>query len=431
MSVTAYRLSIAPALEPFRAEIEHVCLFLEDCYALMRSPDAARVLHYGDSPPANAISVSAHLFPDAVSVRPGGLFPVHDRLARIVNELTPSDGGGTAFCYDAIGLIFLLLSRLEEREHPQRDRYQRFPLNAALFQPQNGRLYPLADRAAHDLASAITGDLHPERRTSYSVLFTHDVDILRGYHRLLEPLRHAAGDLLKRGNPASALRRLARGYFSHEPWRSARQLMDLSERNGIVSRFYFMGPSDHPMDSPYVMTMAPLLREVAAEVRKRGHVVGFHPGFYTATDKSEWNRQRRGLESAIGMPVDEGRQHVLRYDAAMTPRVWSDADMTLDCTLAYPECVGFRAGTCRPHRAFDLVTRETLPLRQVSTAVMEFGLFGGKYRHMSVDDALADTKWATDVCRQYEGMFTLLFHSGQTDRDLWAWLRPAIEQAAA
>jgi len=152
--------------------------------------------------------------------------------------------------------------------------------------------------------------------------------------------------------------------------------------------------------------------------------------FRTATDAHEWSRQREGLEAVVGAPVREGRQHVLRYDAAVTPRIWSDAGMALDCTLAYPEATGFRSGTCRAHRAYDLVARCGLPLRQLSTAVVEFGLFGAKYRDLPLETALADTGWAVDICHEFGGTFALLFHTGQTEHGLWSWLVPAIERAA-
>jgi hypothetical protein len=207
--------------------------------------------------------------------------------------------------------------------------------------------------------------------------------------------------------------------------------MDFAERRGLKSHFYFMGPSHHPMDSPYAATMADTLGRLAGMIKKRGHAIGFHPGFKTATDPAEWRRQRQGLERVVGCAVREGRQHVLRYDAAVTPRIWSDAGMALDCTLAYPEAVGFRSGTCRPHKAYDLGARRALPLTQLSTAAMEFGLFGGKYADLSLERAVADTAWAADICRAFGGTLVLLFHTGQQERRLWQWLEAAADAAGA
>jgi len=433
MAETQYRLSLAPALEPFRSEVEYACEFLDLAYGLKRAPEAARILHYGPNAPAGAVAVPAALFPDCVRVGADGLHPRGDALAAAAGlngRLRPS-ANGAVLAYDAIGLIFLLLSRLEERDHPARDRYGRFPLSAALFPAEEGRLYPHADRAARDLAASVTGNPNPPPRTRYAVKLTHDVDMLKGYHRAWEPLRWAAGDALKRARPGAGLARLGAAYFGGEPWRSSRRLMRLSELRGIKSHFYFMGPSLDPMDSPYVVTMKPTLARLAREIRTRGHAIGFHPGFQTATDAGEWRRQRDGLEAVIGGEVREGRQHVLRYDAAATPRIWSEAGMVLDSTPAYPEAVGFRTGTCRPHRAYDLVARKALPLMQLSTAAMEFGLFGGKYADLPLERAIADTAWAADTCRDFGGTLVLLFHTGQQEKRLWQWLNAALDAAGA
>ncbi len=430
-----YHLSIAAGLESFRPEIEHVCGFLDACYHVRRVDRAERVLHYGSGGPTGAVRIPAVLFPAGVKINSEGIHPNRAALKPMIcrGQLLPPDRTSPAsspLSYDALGLIFFMLSRVEERDYPERDRYQRFPVNAALIAPQNSRLYPVADQAARDIVAALTGDPDPPQRTRYEVMFTHDVDMLRGYHRPLEPLRNALGDVVKRGRPAAAWRRLRHAYFAGEPWISMRRLMALSERKGIKSHFYFLGPSDDSMDSPYVLRLPVLLRKVTEEIRARGHILGFHPGFHTFDDAAEWMRQRDGVEAIVGVPLREGRHHVLRYDCAITPRIWSDAGMTLDCTLAYPEAVGFRSGTCRPHQAYDLVARRTMPLKQLSTAVMEFGMFGGKYRDLSIDQAVADSRWAVEVCRRYGGTFNLLFHSGQQDAKLWRWLDSVIEDAA-
>lgn len=436
MAETAYRLWLAPALEAFRPEIEHACGFLDSAYAVQRMAQAERVLHYGAGGPLGAVSIPVALFPGCVRVDEDGIHPRVEALAAAVRAQgglrPPAEGAAVngALAYDALGLIFLLLSRLEERDHPARDRYGRFPLSAALFPPERGRLYPWADRAARDLAAALTGQPDPPPRTRYAVKLTHDVDMLKGYHRPWEPLRWAAGDALKRGRPGAALARLKASYFGGEPWRSARRLMDLSERLGIRSHFYFMGPSLDRMDSPYGLRHANTLRRLAGEIRARGHAIGFHPGFRTATDSVEWRRQRDGLERVIGGAVREGRQHVLRYDAAATPRIWADAGMELDCTPAYPEAVGFRTGSCRPHRAYDLVTRRSLPLTQLSTTTMEFGLLGGKYRNLSPDKAVCESAWAVEVCRKYQGTFVMLLHTGRHNETIWRWGEEVLETAA-
>lgn len=433
--VLPYQLSVAPDLERFRPELEYACSFLDRCHYVTRVARATLLLHYGPGGPPGAITVPAALFPAAVSLDGEGIHPERQPLREL--ELGKGDvplvlapGRRSVergrLTYDALGLIFLMLSRLEERNSPERDRYGRFPLQASLAARLGRHADPLADQAARDLASAMTREDDPVNRTAYEVCLTHDVDRLRGYHRPLEPLRWALGDVVKRGDPVRGWQRLRMAYFAGEPWGSFREIMDEAERAGRPARFFFMGPSTHAMDSPYVLTMRRVLVRLCREISSRGHGIGFHPGFATATDSTEWRRQRAGLEDAVGTPVREGRQHVLQHDAAVTPEIWADQGMKWEYTLAFPEASGFRPGTCRPYQAYSLRRRRALPLTRCATAIMDFSFFGGKYRTMSVKQALEECADVVQVCRRYGGRMTVLYHPGQPDPEPRSFYRELL-----
>jgi len=257
-----YRLELSPEIEAFRGEIEYALDFVAESYPIRLDPSADRVLRYpGDLP--------ARLFPEAVSVAEDGL-----RLNRAAFEALdgfwPVEGTSQrSLGYDAIGIIFFMLSRIEERDAPSYDRHGRFEPEQAASVRRGLHAQPLADRAAADIAFFLTGmRLIPMRE--FELIPTHDVDILKGYHRWWEPLRYAAGDLLKRRAPGSALGRFS-AYGTGEPFVSFRDMMALSERFGLKSRFYMMGPSQDPMDSPYVATMKGLLSRLSREILARGH----------------------------------------------------------------------------------------------------------------------------------------------------------------
>lgn len=421
-----FRLTLAPELEPFAPEIAHVCSVLREAHGLDRAEDAGIWLHYGSDPPLGSVALPAVLFPACTRIEADGLHLDRTALMTRWRGLTPSDD---ARSFDAIGLIFLLLSRLEERGSPILDRYGRYRC-ADDLQVQNG-LYgrSLVDEALAALARLITGEANPPSATSYRVLVTHDVDRLKAYHRPLEPLRLAAGDSLKRGQPFRAIGRLG-AYLSREPWTSVNELMALSERYGHQSHFYFMGPSDNPFDSPYVLTMAPLLRRLADHIEQRGHRLGFHPCWGTATDRNLWQAQRDGLETVLGRKVREGRQHGLLYRADTTPDIWDDAGMTADYSLAYPEQDGFRSGSCRELPSYSLRQRRTLALRQASTTVMEFGMFGGKYRDLSVEEALASCRPLLQACRRHGGTLVVLYHTGPQPPKARAFYESLLAEAA-
>lgn len=432
----AYRLLIDAELEAFRPEIEYVCDFLDRVYYLKRTVSADRTLHYGRTALEGAVNVPAVFFPDFVTLEAGGLYLDRGKFDaweadRTSGALIPPTGSGAkngAMAYDALGLVFFMLSRIEERRVTPLDGYGRVSLDQS-FAARIGRYAdPLADEGADQIAARLAGESKPRCRDRFRIRLTHDVDILKGYHQWHLPVRNALGDVLKRGAPGVALNRLRDAYCSRQPWRSFREIMDGSERRGLKSSFYFMGPTIHNMDSPYAANMADLLKRVSREVRGRGHEVGFHPGFETHADADEWMRQKSGLESIVGEEVRSGRQHVLRYHPEETPSIWEAAGMVRDESLAFPEATGFRSGTCRPFHAYDLRNRRARSLVQCATAIMEFGLFGGKYRDLSIDEALEDCQPAIDACWKYEGELVVLYHTGNQPPQVRTFYQRLLEQ---
>ena len=150
---------------------------------------------------------------------------------------------------------------------------------------------PVVDECAQRVAQFITGkSVSPVSK--FRVILTHDVDKLRAYHYPTEPLRYMLGDLLKRSKGLVSFKRLL-NYSSGEPWISVNSLMHLSDEYGLKSNFFFMGPSSERMDSPYAITMRPLLKKVINHILEKGHRVGFHPGYYTLRNEDEFRKNKK------------------------------------------------------------------------------------------------------------------------------------------
>lgn len=416
-----YRLSLDGALERFRPELEFACRFLDQCHNLSCDGEADLVLHYGEDPPEDAIQVPPALFPNGVYLNSDGIHPNFEALDKILSGETPrallpvkdaGDDPSNRLAYDALGLIFLMLSRLEERgsSATAQDRYGRYPAEASMMSRWSNLATPISDLAARDLAIALSGGAEPPSRTEYKVWLTHDVDRIRGYTTLKHLFKNSLGDLVFRHDPNSAILSLWHAATSGEPWRACRYVMDLGERHSHICRFNFMGPTEHAMDNPYLLRFPALVRRLTDEIVERGHVVGFHPGAASRRDVEEWQRQKIGLEKVIGQTVREGRHHGLLFDADFTWDMWDDAGMEREMSLGYPAPSGFRSGTCRSHQAYSLRRRRMLNLTAFPTAIMDFGFFGGRYRDLSVEEAIAESQEIVDVCRRHGGDLVVLFH---------------------
>ncbi len=429
MMPRSYRLSLHPPLEKFRSELDFACRFVEQCHPVARSDLASSIIvHYGPEPPADAMHIPNAVFPDGVIIDDNGIHPNFEYLQRLEEGAASSSifppaadsdkQPNSDLGYDALGLIFLMLSRLEERgnEANQQDRYNRFPFEGSLQSRRSSLETPYADIAAKHIAGAILGTAMPESLTGYNVVLTHDVDRLRGFHNVEHLVKNAIGDVVFRKDIKAAAVRLWFASAAGEPWKACRYVMANAERYGFISRFNFMGPTENNMDNPYAIQRPGMLRRLTKEIVARGHRIGFHPGVDTATDQTEWERQRAGLEKIIEMEVYEGRQHALMFQIDSTWDIWDRAGMENEMTLGYPAPSGFRSGTTRSHPIYSLRQRRTLSLRSYPTAIMDFGLFDGKYRNLSLSTALEECQRIIDVCKAWNGDLVVLFHPAQLTR---------------
>jgi len=328
---------------------------------------------------------------------------------------------------DVFGSAFCMLTRYEELVVPDRDRYGRFPASASLAVRAGFLRYPLVDAYVELLWRALERTWPRLRRRSraFDVILTHDVD---------DPLatsgrgpgliaRQFAGDLLRRRDIGLAARRARslaaarRGDHRLDPHNTFDFLMDLSERNGLRSAFYFLANRHvSARAGAYYQLEHPWIRALIGHIHRRGHEVGYHAGFDTYLDPArtaEEFAQLRGVAESQGVRQDEwgGRQHFLRWASPVTWCNWESAGLSYDCTLAYAEEVGFRAGTCHPYRVFDLNARRPLELHERPFQVMDVTLF--QYMSLSPDAAHEAVMDIAAQCRRHRGSLGILWHNNE------------------
>ncbi|MEM9290211.1 MAG: hypothetical protein AAGD01_00855 [Acidobacteriota bacterium] len=324
---------------------------------------------------------------------------------------------------DPLGAAFFWLSRYEERALAQEDVFDlhgRFPADQS-WMGRHGLLgRALVDEWADQLDHWLQKlGAAPRPSREYELELSHDVDHpLAGVGRgLTAMLRGSAGDLLA-GEVVSAARRVgawATRSVSLDPYNTFDWLMERAESVGQRAAFFFMaGATPGRPDGSYRLT-DPFVLDVMREVHRRGHEIGLHPSYETATDADLLGRELEALRSAaatagLALPqVLGGRQHYLRWRATQTWRQWAQAGLEYDSTLGFADVAGFRCGTCRPYTAFDLESGEPLALREIPLVVMEVTL--SSYQRLSWGQALESIEELGAVCRRHRGTMSLLWHN--------------------
>jgi hypothetical protein len=326
---------------------------------------------------------------------------------------------------DVFGSCFFMLSRYEERVLPTRDPYGRFPASASIAQRDGFLEVPVAD-AYVELLWAGLRHLWPRlarRPRRFTVALTHDVDdpIASLGREPLKRLRQLGADVLVRREPTLAARRLrswagiARGDYRLDPNNTFDFLMEVSERHGLASAFYFIAAAGtaSPEDPAYTLAH-PWIRALLRRVHRRGHEIGFHAGFGTHRDAERTRQEFERLRDAaaregVHQETWGGRQHYLLWENPATWSNWDRAGLDYDTTLGHADRIGFRAGTCHAFRTFHLLERRPLRLRERPFQVMDGTLF--QYMGLSPEAAREQVLALVEQCRRYGGTFSLLWHN--------------------
>jgi hypothetical protein len=329
---------------------------------------------------------------------------------------------GRALGVDVLGSCFFMLTRLEERVLETRDDHGRFPAVASVAHGEGFLDLPIVDVYVELLWDALARRWPrlERRRRAYRVALTHDVDDPLAVLGRSGPqlARQLGADVLVRRDPALAARRVgswlagSRRGRRLDPYNTFDFLMDVSERHGLASAFYFMAADGRAgvEDPPYRLD-DPWIEALIGRIHARGHEVGFHA---TDTDRERtvggFERMRAAARRAgVQQATWGGRQHYLRWENPSTWRTWDAAGLDYDATLAYADRIGFRTGTCHEFAVFDLDERRPMRLRERPFQVMDRTLF--EYMGLAPDTAHAAVRRIADHCRRHDGVLCMLWHN--------------------
>ena len=321
------------------------------------------------------------------------------------------------FYADVVAATFFMLSRWEEMVAVERDEHGRFPATASVALKQGFLGRPVVDEYGLILGRWLE-EIAPgcvARKSRFSVRLSHDIDHVRSSARSI------AGEVVRKPGIRSVLSGLRQLCVPSKDRciRACYELAEISERNGFKSSFYFKASSSGPLDSGYDPN-GRAVRRCARELARRGHELGFHPGYGAGEDFDEFLAERDRLRAALGTDACGGRQHYLRFDVRSTWRFWEAAGFSYDSTVGYADHEGFRCGTCRPYAPFSIDEDREYRLLEVPLIVMDTTLRG--YRQMRPDEAERTVLALARRCEYVEGPFSVLWHNSSSGGSWESWL---------
>ncbi len=348
-------------------------------------------------------------------------------VAALPSRVLEAAAGDYRVHYDALGLAYWMLSRAEEIGREERDEHGRFPAAASHAYAHGYLGRPVVDEW-FALLREIAAKLWPRMKLApqaFRVLPSHDVDRPSecAFDSPSQVARSVAGNLFKRRSPAAAARHVSLWVRSRrrlpeaDRYNSFDWLMDVSERHGLMSAFYFVCARTHPRFDPAYRVTDPRIRALIRRINARGHEIGLHPSYGSFGEPEQIALEARRLfavceREAVRQDQWGGRMHYLRWRAPATWHAWDRAGLGYDTTLTYADAPGFRCGTCFDYPAFDPEKCVRLALVVRPLVAMEASVLADRYLGLGVTPAAADTLLALkDACRRVRGTFTLLWHN--------------------
>jgi len=322
---------------------------------------------------------------------------------------------------DVFGSAFFMLTRWEEYVTQHTDDKDRFLGEFSLAFRNSFLQRPVVNEYVEFLWNVLRSlEINQNRRKrDYELIPTHDVDFLHFPKLSRSDLKNK----LRLKGIKERLAKLKHAIFK-DPYNTFSYLMARSEEFNTKARFYFVdGQANHDAQE-YLNTKR--FHKLTDEIEQRGHIAGFHSGYYAFNSYAKAKEEKKRLEHSLKHTVTEGRQHFLRFKVPYTWKVQEQIGMKVDYTLGYHDHTGFRCGVCYEYPVFDFLERRSMNLWERPLIAMDTTLvFYNKY---SPRQAAKKIQKLVEQVKKYSGQFVLLWHNTAVNHGRWRKYREVFEK---
>lgn len=269
---------------------------------------------------------------------------------------------GASIPFDLFSAVFFYLSRIEEYTIREKDRHGRFPYELSFSSQYKTVHQPVVDiwlkHFKLQLEALGANNLHQDE---YELKLSFDIDLL--YKYLHKPFFKKVGGILK--DIFSFHLRSVRERFQvyngkkEDPYFCFDKIHSIISHHAISVQYFLLMRSDTAYDK-----MHPLTEKIHQQVIQQLHqdyLIALHPSYYSIEEK-RLVEEKNLLETIIGEPIHQSRQHYIKLDLPKTYRVLIENGIRDDYSMGYPQHNGFRAGTSRPFYWFDVERDEVTSL---------------------------------------------------------------------
>lgn len=322
--------------------------------------------------------------------------------------------------FDVFAACFWMITRYEEYQEFTADDHDRYPSTNSLAYKHEFLKRPVVDEwivLFKEKLLAFYGDINLKKE-EFSVIPTIDIDspwcyknkgLIRNAGGLTrDVIRSEFSEISERFKVFAGLKKDAHDQFN---W-----LNDTFKKFSLKPIYFILvgkyGKFDKTINRNK-QAFKSFLNKISSD-----NTIGVHPS-YNASDNFEvLEDELNYLAEQSNTIITKSRQHFLKFTLPNYYQHLIRAGISHDYSMGYADHIGFRAGTSRPFKFFNLVTNKMENLLIHPFSVMDVTL--QQYRKFTPDQAIEEINTLITNIKQVNGEFISLWHNESlSERKEW------------
>ena len=320
--------------------------------------------------------------------------------------------------FDLLSAIFFCLSRYEEYQPFQADVHGRFTGEASHAFKHGYLSMPVVDQWINLLKLKLSeqSTLKFKESADFKILPTIDVDSAWAFQN--RSMAHAAGSLIKNAMTLKWNRvreQRSAQKFNLDPYDRFDYLKSKLESFDTI--YFLLLHFQKPYDTAhYAKTQAfsELIKRIDAYSD-----IGMHPSYASYVDKDQLSKEQQQLSSILTRPITKSRQHFLKLSLPETYERLLDIGVEADYSMGYGDQIGFRAGTSKPFKWYNLALERVTALTIYPFCVMDVTL--KDYLGLTPVEGIEEIRKMKHAIRNVGGQLSFIWHNSSfAEMDGWA-----------
>lgn len=314
--------------------------------------------------------------------------------------------------FDVFSAVFYLVSRYEEYLPFERDKHGRFEASQS-FAYKNGFLNrPIVDEWIIELQNALAIKF-PNltwKAMSFSCQPTIDIDQLytiqeKSIVRFAKPV---LVNLLKLNFTKLFYLFKVRFGFEKDPFDQLARMEDIHKKFGLKAIYFILFSKKYNKYDINISIKNKKFRTAIKQLSKTADI-GIHPSYHSRYDFKLVDEEIHFLSNLLNIPINSSRQHYLKMRLPNTYKSLLSLGIANEYTMGFATKPGFRAGTSRSFRFYDIKHEQTTFLRVHPFCVMDATF--KTYLHYTEEQTFECISEIIDNVKKVNGVFTPLWHN--------------------